>query len=269
MTFVEVLRSAISDFAGRGYVSQSQLDDWVQRIRQAARQEITPEGRMVDDVSKRMTEVYNRLINRGGILTRHPGVHRFSVENIRGIAQSELSRRIYANAGLIRMNQDRAVEDTVQRFAGWATSVPIGGMKVDKRTLNTTTRGELIKLSRDERRVIIDQSRKLAAAFDRILADSSQAIVAQWHQHPTKQPRETHTERHGKWYLIRGTWAVREDLVRPSRAGYLDDVTRPGEEINCHCTATYYYTLDRIPMALLTKKGLAWLDEERGRRRAA
>jgi hypothetical protein len=52
--------------------------------------------------------------------------------------------------------------------------------------------------------------------------------------------------------------------MKPSKAGYTDEITQPAEEVYCRCYYEYIYNLDALPAVMLTKKGqaaLAALDE--------
>jgi hypothetical protein len=256
MSFADVLRTAISDFAERGYQSQEQLEQWISQIRQAAEAELVPPDQVEEELKRALGSVYTRMIDQGNLLTRHPDVGKYTIERVRPAARAELRRSIFASANLIKLNRRRAVEETVQRFSGWASSVPAGGSRtIKRRDVSQATRAELRKLAYESRRVSIDQGHKFAAALDRVVADESGAIAVQWHQHFTRYPRDTHKQRDGKWYLIRGSWAQEQGLVRAGPGGFLQDITQPGEEINCRCTCTYYSTLRRLPADLLTEKG--------------
>ena len=267
MSFSDVLREAVADFAERGYESEAQLQDWVSRIRSAAEADLVPEDRVEEEVRRVLGTVYDRLIERGGIFQRHPDVGRFTVERLRPAARAELQRAIFASAGLIRLNRTRAVEETVQRFAGWATSVPRGGSEnVRRRDVQVGTRRELQKLAYEARRVGVDQGHKFAASLDRILADESGAIAGQWHHHYVRYPRPEHVARDRRWYVIRDGWAYRDGLIRPIDGnGFLEDHDQAGEKILCRCSVLYRTELGRVPTEMLTGKGRRMLESARQR----
>ena len=59
---------------------------------------------------------------------------------------------------LIKLNRERAVQETLQRFAGWATSIPLGGSNVvDKADERESVRRGVAGLPFEERRVVIDE----------------------------------------------------------------------------------------------------------------
>lgn len=258
------LQQAVTDFAEHGYDSEARLEEWTSRIRHAAEKSLIPEREVLEKVKATLGAVYDRLIERGSILRRHPGVERFTLQRVKPALREELNRRILASAALIRLNRDRAIEETLQRFAGWATSVPPGGSDVVRRTeVKTGVKRELTQIAYQARRVAIDQGHKFTANLSQILAKDSGAIAATWHQHWTRNPRHTHTERDGKVFLIRDSWAQERGFVKPGPAGYLDDITQPGVEINCRCTATYWNALRRLPDDMLTERGRQARDEAR------
>lgn len=270
MNFTETLQAAVGDFAENGYDSQARLEEWIYRIRQAAEADMVPDYQVQEQLRATLGQVYTRLVNRGGVLGYNPGASRYTLERLRPQMKDELSRRVLASANLIKLNRERAIEETLQRFSGWATSVPMGGSKnVDKREVKAATRKELAQLKFRVRRVHIDQGHKLAASISQIVANGSGAVAAVWHQHHTRYPRETHTRRDGKVYLIRDSWAHAKGLVKPGPAGYLDEVTQPGEEVYCRCTAEYINSVGKLPSGMLTAKGKAEVAAVRERLKAA
>lgn len=115
----------------------------------------------------------------------------------------------------------------------------------------------------EARRVMIDQSHKLIANIDNIIATSNNAIAAEWHSHWRQAGydyREDHKERDKLVYLIRGNWAQKNGYVKAGSAGYLDAITQPGEEVFCRCYVTYLYNLRSIPEDMLTQKGRKFLE---------
>ncbi len=255
-TFYEVVTAAVSDLASYGYDSQQRVDDWSRRIREAAVRDLVPEAELDRQLRSNLGQVYERMIDRGGVLRQHPGLPRFTLERVKPRLRAELDRRIAASANLIRLNRRQAIEDTLQRFAGWATSVPPDRSEtVAKNPVKSDVRKALASLPFRERRVAIDQGAKLLSNLSNILATDGGAIFFIWHQHYTNNPRHTHKLRDGKVYLIRDSWAHQRGLVKPGPAGYTDEITAAGEEPMCRCTVTYGYAIGRLPEDMLTQKG--------------
>lgn len=257
--FFEILRLAIADITEHGFDSSGRLDFWADQLRRAAEQTMMSATRMEETLKFGLSAIYRRLIERGGIARYHTGIERFTINRVAPRLRAELDRRILASANLIKINRTQAIDKTIQRFQGWATSIPGGGTDAaNKRETAKEVRKALARLPFEERRVLIDQGHKFTANLSNIIAQDGGAIALVWHSHWRQlnyDYREDHKERDGLVYTIRGSWALRDGLVRPGSAGYYDDITSVGEEIFCRCYATYLYALRDIPKEMLTKKG--------------
>lgn len=255
-TYFEVLTAAVAEFATTGYVSEDRLDYWMSELRRAAERDVAPAATMVNEARDALHTEFAKLIEHGGILKFHPGVSRFTLSNIAPQLRDELNRRIMASAQLIKLDREKAITETLQRFSGWATSVPPGGSDVIARNpVKSDIRKSLARTPYEVRRCTIDQGHKLAASLNAIVAQESDALAARWQHHYVRYPRANHVVRDGKIYLIRGSWAHKQGLVQPGRVGYLDEITQPGEEINCRCTTTFLTLLRQLPPDMLTTKG--------------
>ncbi len=208
MTFSELVTEAIRDFSERGFDSETRLTDWLTRLREAAEDEFVPERDLEDQLRRVFGQIYQRLIDRGEVMRLNPGVSRYTLERVKPRLRLELDRRILGAADLIKLNRAAAVETTLKRFAGWATSIPPGGTGgLDVRQTTKEVRRDLAHLAFRERRVSIDQGAKFAASLSAVLAKDGGAIAAKWRQHYTRNPRHTHKLRDGKIYLLRDSWA--------------------------------------------------------------
>jgi len=260
--FQRVLTDAMADFEAHGYDSQARLQYWMGRLREAALSSMVPEHQVEDRIRKALGQIFQRL-KKGGIAKYHAGVSRFTLENIAERARPELERRIRASADLIRLHRDQAIETTLRRFAGWASSIPDGSRRgVEKREAKTSIAKPLRQQSFEERRVAIDQGHKLAANINAVVAESNHAIAAEWHSHWRRKGydyRKDHKERDGKIYVLRGNWAQQAGLMKAGPAGYLDEITQPGEEPFCRCFVRYIYNIRNLPEDMLTQKGKAYL----------
>lgn len=255
-TFYQTVTDAVADIAAHGYDSQARVDAWLLRIRQAAQESMTPEYILQKSLNDTMRGVYQRMIEREQVLKLHPGVSRFTLDKVKPRLRAELDRRIQASAGLIKLNRVKAIEETLQRFAGWSTSIPPGGSEVvDKVDVKADIRKALASLPFEERRVAIDQGHKFVSELSDIIATDGGAIAAIWHQHHTTYPRKAHTERDGHIFLIRNSWAHAKGLVKPGTYGYTDQIERPAEWVYCSCSYEYRYGLRDLPDEMLTQKG--------------
>jgi hypothetical protein len=253
-TFDDVLSRAIDDFIQHGYDSEQRLTNWIALLRMAMAHEAA--GPAEQRLEAALRTVYGRLVDRGGLLKNHPGVARWTVEQLKPRLRAALDRQILSNLSLIRLNREEASAATLRRFAGWASSVPPGGTDAPVRRAAKAQGRKIVAHDKYVlRRLAIDQGQKLTAAINEIVAKDAGALALIWHRHYTRYPREEHKERDGKVYLIKGSWAHERGLVKPGEDGYIDDITKPGEEILCRCTGEYLYSLRSLPSDLLTAKG--------------
>lgn len=272
--FYDVLTEAVNDMVEHGFDSQERLDAWMERLRAAARASLVPESVLSRALADSLTKAFRRATKPGMIKKHHPGVSEFTLRMIEPRLRAELDRRILSSASLITLNRDASIARTLQRFAGWATSIPSGGTDVAKRqNAKDGVRKGIAALPFEERRVVIDQGHKLVAAVNDIVATDGGAIAARWHHvkegPPAYASRPQHVARNGKVYLVRNSWAQREGLVKPGRAGYTDEITQPAEEVYCSCWYEFLYNLRELPRDMLTAKGAATLAEVRAKLRDA
>ncbi|MCI1672343.1 MAG: hypothetical protein LKI37_22600 [Citrobacter freundii] len=265
--FTRIVREAVKFFLKNGYSSREELERWQSIIRQAA------EGETADDyvqmVTRKLTHSYDVQVGRAEALKRHHGLSRFTVNYLEPKLRAELDRRILASVDLIKLNRQKAIDTTLSRFSGWASSIPSAD-SIALRGIQGTmleTAGHIQKsaeqLDYEARRVMIDQNHKLIANIDNVIATSNNAIAAEWHSHwrrPGYHYRVDHKERDLLVYLIRGNWAQKNGYVKPGPAGYLDEITQPAEEVFCECYTTYIYNLRSIPDDMLTRKGRKFLE---------
>lgn len=262
MSFYEVLSAAVNDIASSGYDSQGRLDMWIERLKQAATDAMIDPERMETMLRNVLSGIFTRLIDREGILKTHD-IAKWTIAKVRPQLRAELDRRLMASAQLIKLNRTAMINKTIQRFSGWATSIPDGGSKVvDKMETKDHIKKALRSLPFEERRVLIDQGHKLEAALSDIVATSGGAIALRWRSHwrqPGYDYREDHKERDQRVYAIRDNWAIREGLMRAGDSGYYDRITAVGEEVFCRCFAVWIYSIRRLPDDMLTAKGRAAL----------
>lgn len=258
-SFYQVLTDALNDIIAHGYDSEERVAYWVRMIREAAIRTMTRPDVLEKALNDTLRAVYQAKIERGGILQHHPQVGRFTLDKVKPALRRELDRRIMASAQLIRLNRENAINDTIQRFSGWATSIPAGGSDaVDRMETKDQIRKSIASLPFRERRVATDQGHKFVANLNNIIAVDAGAIALIWRSHFRERGydyREDHKERDGLVYLIRDSWAQQRGLVKIGRAGYYDDITAVGEEVSCRCWATYLYSLRRLPDEMMTAKG--------------
>jgi hypothetical protein len=268
-TFQSVLTEAIADFAEHGFDSPERLARWQQKLRETFEGSLTP-----DDVMERMlrdglTALYRKMVDQGRLLEFHPGVERFTLEKVRPQLHAELTRRIMASADLIRLNREKMVAQTLQRFSGWATSIPKGGSDVvSKVEEKQKVKKGLASAPFEERRVLIDQGHKLVAALSEIVAVDNGAIAGKWFSHwrdpgYDARPQHKHLDVDGKLFVVRDNWALKAGLMKLAGAHYTDEIERPGELPFCRCRYIWIHHLRQLPDDMLTAKGRAALQSMR------
>lgn len=266
VTFDQVLAAAVDDLIEHGYDDDARVQFWLVKLEEAARADfIRPKKPMEQLLRDHLSAEYDRLVERGGLLRRHPGIRRVGIEKVRTELRQTLWDRIKAAANLIVLNREEEIATTMRRFEGWATSIPAGGSEVTKRKkVKQELRKGIAGLSFRERRVLIDQGHKMNSEINRIVAESGEAIAALWVSH-YKQVNYDYRPEHKQFaiksakkpFLIRGSWAIRNGLIVTSGATYTDEVEQPGFAVYCRCYYEYVYDLASLPDAMLTAKGRA------------
>jgi len=268
-SFQQLLSDAVADLAEHGYDSQARLDNWLKRLREAAWRSLIPEESMRRTLRDALHREFLRLVEGPGLARKHPGISLYTLAAIKPKLRSELDRRILAGADLIKLNREASINRTLQRFAGWATSIPAGGSAQPQAAeARRMARKALARLPFEERRVIIDQSQKLVASVSAIVAEDGGAIAGIWHSHWREAGydyRVDHKDRDGRVFVIRDNWALRRGYMKLAGAKYTDQVTEPGQEIFCRCAYEYLYTLRDLPERMVTRAGREALDAARAR----
>lgn len=258
-SFYEEITAAINHFQAFGFKSQAQLEEWVARIRRSALLALQSPEKTEAELRRALGDRYRNLVTRGAILNSMPEVSRMTLERVKPKLRRELDRRILASANLISLNRQEAVDTTLRRFQGWATSIPVGGSQVvDKRAEKESIRKPLAKMTFIQRRVVIDQTHKLVDAIRDVVAVDAGALAARWHSPWRKQGyayRVDHKERDELVYAVRGNWAIDKGLMKPGPNGYTDQIERPGEFVFCACSYQYIFSLAKLPPDMLTKAG--------------
>jgi hypothetical protein len=271
-TFKEVLAEAVRDITENGYDDLARLDYWLKRLRFAATADLPTPEEIQSRMQLAMQSVFDRTFTKSAALKYHPGMPRFTLERLKPFARAELDRRILASTTLIKLNREAAVEKTLQRFSGWATSIPDQGSRVvDKIDVKEHIAKPIQQVKYEARRVSIDQGAKLVAAVNEVVAMQGGAIALRWRSHWRRAGydyREDHKERDQLIYLIRDSWAKQQGLVKVGPAGYYDDVTAAAQEPFCQCYVVALYALRDLPEGMLTEKGRKLLEETRLKRTA-
>lgn len=265
--FYSVLTAAIADMAEHGFDSSERVANWMRKLREAAEGSMISEEALGQALRDHLGRTFERMVEQGGMMRMHPGVPRFTIDRIKPSLRGELDRRIMAATDLIKLNRAQAVDKTLLRFAGWSTSIPAGGIdQANRAKVKKDVRKSLAQLPFEERRVLIDQGHKLVSSISDLVATDGGAIAGEWHDRgkhdPSYDAREEHLARTGKIYLVRGSWAHKGGLVKPTN-GFTDDIERPAELPYCSCWYRFIYTLRDLPAEMVTDKGRDALEHAR------
>lgn len=258
--FYDIVSAAVADFGEHGFDSQERLERWLAEIRRAALQALVPEHELETLLKESLGRAYRSATAAVVLKNRHPRIEPFKLEQIRYGLHAELKRRVLASANLIKLNRTASIERTLQRFSGWASSVPAGGTDaVNRKETAERVRRSIAGLPFEERRVVIDQGHKLAASINDIVARDGGAIAMVWHHVPERPPaydaRPEHVARNGKVFVIRDNWALKDGLMKLAGRQYLDQIDQPAEKPFCRCSGVYLYTPSELPPDMWTNKG--------------
>jgi hypothetical protein len=139
--------------------------------------------------------------------------------------------------------------------------VPSGGTK-DK-----TTKGRIAQIKRElrslakwDRLFCTYKAISFPAEIEHILVLAGrEPVAAIWHYSDLDaqgeyQKTDNHQERDGRVYAVRSSWAIEKGLIKVGQAGYLDEISRPGQEIGCMCSLEWVTSLPSVPAEMLTAK---------------
>lgn len=266
--FYATLNEAIADIKQHGFDSANRVAHWLSILNEASRQALIPEQDLARMLSEHFGRVYERFLSKPSAFARvHPGVSRFTVANLRPRLRQQLDATTAVSADLIKLNREVEVRKTLQRFAGWASSIPVGGTKVGQADTSENVRRGISGLPYRERLVIVDQGHKFKAALDKIVAVDQGAIALIWHHvaegPPAYDSRPDHVARDGELFVLRDNWAMKAGLMKLDGRRYYDQVTAVGQEIGCRCSAIFVYNLRDLPREMITAKGREELERVR------
>ena len=248
MTLNSTLTAAIADIEQNGFDSDIRLQEWLNKIQKEIERGQVPDSILYAKLKKSFEP---KLKN---ILRKNSNIPGWRKERLNRSLYAELDRRIIAAASLIKLNKQQAVNDTLRRFVGWSTSIPAGGGIVDSKIeTKQDIKKSMADMSFIERRCAIDQAAKLVSNINNIVAVDNGAIAVEWNSHWRQKNynfRKDHKELDGKIFLIRGSWADKDGLVKGE---YYDDIEPFGQAVYCRCYGRYIYKLKSLPDENLTK----------------
>jgi hypothetical protein len=154
----------------------------------------------------------------------------------------------------------------IQKFLA---QVPISGTK-DKNTKTRITeiKKELRALAKWDRLFYVHKAMSFPAEVEFLFSLEGNPIAAIWHYNPiaeqTDYPKTyDHKRRDGLVYAVRGNWAIVRGLMNTGSNGYLDEISRPSQEIGCMCHLQWVYSVSLLPTNMVTEKGFSGLKRVR------
>lgn len=251
-SFDAIIREAINDITENGADSAERILFWQEQLERAARAALIPESDMQQYLREALAAAYRSDVEKGGLIRRHPGIGKFTIERLKPKLRSELNKRVLMSFDLVKLNREKVITDLKSTFSGWASSIPPGGSdSQNKREEKEKLRKGMAGMSFRDRRVIIDQVHKLNANINDVIAVDGGAIAVIWKSHYHQSGydyREDHKEREIEStktpYLIRGSWADEQGLVKGSK--YIQDMTQFGEEVFCFPGSTQIQFADGV-----------------------
>ena len=204
----------------------------------------------------------------GMVIHRRHSVAPYVIAALYYLLKDERDNRIQSSKMLSTMRRDEAKETVMRRFAGWASSIPENVKAEEKKVKKKQEIVNFIakpirELPKHERTIANDQSRKMVANMDAIIAREAGAVGYYWHSNfrtPGYDYRENHKhlDLDGKFIILKSSWAYQNGYIKRGNEIYQDDIEQPGELPNCKCIAKYVYSLSEIPKDCLTIKGLEY-----------
>jgi hypothetical protein len=79
--FYETITAAINDVIAHGFDSQKRINDWLAAIRKAAEESLVPQQRVEEACRAALKQIYERMIIKGGIITYHEGISRYTLDS--------------------------------------------------------------------------------------------------------------------------------------------------------------------------------------------
>jgi hypothetical protein len=162
------------------------------------------------------------------------------------------------------------LRDQISQFQilvrGFLEEVPAGGSK-DKATNRKVTeiKKELRYLAKWDQLFYTYKARSFPAELEYIFVLAGNPLAAIWQYSDLDAQGEyqkdyDHKHRNGRVYAIRGNWAIDKGLMTVGAEGYLDQLSRPSQELGCMCSLQWITGVRRLPGNMITEKGSAELD---------
>ncbi len=256
--FYRALAAALEEFRRTGYDSRDRLNYWLGQLRIAANRVLPSPEQSRRTIQAALGKMFRDATSKAGFKRAHPALTQYALQRMGPKLAPILERRIMASADLIKLHREQSIEKVLQRFSGMVTSIPEGGTRsFDTRKDKAAIGKSLRQMSFEERRVVIDQGHKLIANVNQTVAEDNNALGFFWrHIHQAHyDARPDHEARDGKFFALRGNWAIEAGLMKRGPNPYSDEIDTPSVAPYCRCWAVWVYNIRDLPDDCLTEKG--------------
>jgi len=172
-----------------------------------------------------------------------------------------------------RSQADLYLNDQISQFQimlkDFLKQIPVGGTK-DKeiKAKIPEIKKEIRFLAKWNRLFYTYKARSFPVEIEHIFVLAGNPLAAIWHYSNLDEQGEyqktyDHRLRDSRVYAIRGSWGIENGLMKVGPAGYLDEISRPAQELGCMCSLQWVTTVRRLPDDMITNKGRSELDRVR------
>jgi hypothetical protein len=254
MNFHKLLRQATGHFSKFGFTSPSDVNDWLTRLNASAESTLDTDTAKAK-VERALAGAFYRALGRGRLAGRKGQVSKLSMDQLEPKLRNELEKRMFAAREEVDATHRQALERIHGRFLGLATA---GARPGAVREVVKPVAKAMRDAKAQERMTAVDQTKKLMATMDEVVAEDAGSIGGFWDAMwlIERKHRPEHAARHDLFYVRRGSWADEQGLITHPE-GYMDEFDMPRVLINCQCQYRYVFDLEDAPPEVLTAKGRA------------
>lgn len=291
MTGEQILFEFAESLAEKGRLttaSAKQLDRLLATYRNVTEEELR---KLIDSLGPELRQAYKKEYYKyvnGGYKTTHPHIQGYKIAELKPAYRKAVQNSVDNSLALIKTQNAEFMAQMQARFRNWATipSSDIRGESANPDRMKAYLKNEVLQLPEVKKSItahqhfiIVDQTRKLISNMDAITAKEGRAIGFIWHNrrdgrvvgrpggmYPEGNEKHgDHWDREGKFYLIKDSWAVSRNLLKPvGDVGYDTELTDglPGIPVGCRCWAEYIYAIELIPEKYrdcITEKGMEYM----------
>lgn len=204
----------------------------------------------------------NFLQNKKKIATMHIGLATYKMNDLNEDFRKQYKGQLLYSLGLIKSQNNANMEKLKNRFYNWVNLKQVGD---DKQKLK-----EMVKLPKQDKKIkfiLKDQTNKLVANMDNIIASKYNPIALQWKTRNDNRvvgkPGGLYpgkgSERHGDHWTRKDQYYYYENnenvkfLNTSKFKGKVSDIKdgMPGMPIGCRCYAKFIYTLNDLPKDMI------------------